>query len=109
MPVRPVDVTGRVIVRIDGALRGGTRDHLEIYLRGTPLDDGGVALEQSRVRMGAATPMYRGKVVGLRGSQLIAGLRSNAGRLRLVISLNIAGDGAVSGRVRGTEATNSSA
>ena len=109
MTVRPVDVNGRVTVRIDGALRGGTRDHLEIYLLGTPLEGGGVALQQSRVRMGAATPMYRGEVVGLRGSQLIAGLHSNAGRLRLVISLDIARDGAVRGRVRGTEVTNSSA
>jgi DMSO/TMAO reductase YedYZ heme-binding membrane subunit len=100
--VRPVDVSGRVTVRIDGALRGGTRDHLEIYLRGTPLDDGGVAMEQSRVRMGAATPMYRGEIVGLRGSQLVAALRSNAGPLRLVISLSLAGDGSVSGTVHGT-------
>lgn len=59
-------------------------------------------MEQSRVRMGAATPMYRGEIVGLRGSQLVAALRSNAGPLRLVISLSLAGDGSVSGTVHGT-------
>lgn len=104
LTLRPPDESGRVTVRIDGALRGGTKDHLEIYLWGLPLADGGVEMQQSRVRMGAATPLYQGQVVGLQGSQMVATVRSSARRLRLAISLNVGGDGLVSGSVRGTSA-----
>lgn len=103
--VQPEDESGRVTVRIDGALSGGTRDHLEIYLRGIPLADGGVQMEQSSVRMGTTTPLYRGEIVGLRGSQLVAALRSKSDRLRLAISLDILGNGSAGGTVRGTAMT----
>jgi hypothetical protein len=99
---RQADESGRVTIRIDGAMHGGTVDHLEIYLRGLPLENGGVELEQSRVRMGAETPLYQGEIVGLRGSDLVASVRSTTRSLRLVISLNLAGDGSVSGTVHGT-------
>jgi hypothetical protein len=102
--VQPVDEAGRVTIRIDGALRGATRDHLEIYLRGVPLEDGGVQMEQSRVRMGVATPVYQGEIVGLRGSRMVAALRSTSRRLRLAITLDLTGEGAVRGSVRGTGA-----
>jgi len=102
--VQPVDQSGRVTVRIDGALSGGTQDHLEIYLRGVPLQDGGVQMEQSRVRMGVARPLYQGEIVGLQGSRMIASLRSASERLRLAITLNLTDDGAASGSVRGTAA-----
>jgi hypothetical protein len=107
--VQPIDESGRVTIRIDGALRGGTRDHLEIYLRGLPLEGGGVQLEQSRVRMGTRTPLYQGEIVGLNGSRLIAALRSSVGRLRLDISLDLAPGGLVSGTVRGTGTARTSA
>jgi hypothetical protein len=100
--VEPVDQSGRVTVRIDGALRGGTRDHLEITIRGLPLEDGGVSMEQSRVRMGAATALYQGEIVALRGSELVATLRSGTQRVRLGIQLDLPGDGTVTGLVRGT-------
>lgn len=100
--VEPADESGRETIRIDGALHGGTADHLEIYLRGVPLDNGGVAMEQSRVRMGTATPLYQGEIVGLRGADLIATVRSTTRRLRLVISLNLGGHGSVRGTVHGT-------
>ena len=99
---QPVDTAGLVTIRIDGALQGETRDHLEIYLRGVPLQDGGVQMEQSRVRMGTTTPLYQGEIVGLRGSRLVAAVRSKTRRLRLTISLNLAGGGLVSGVVHGT-------
>jgi hypothetical protein len=105
--VQPVDEAGRVTIRIDGALSGGTRDHLEIYIRGLPLGGGGVQMEQSRVRMGIATPLYQGQIVGLRGSQLVAALRSKSDRLRLAIALDIRADGLASGSVRGTAANSS--
>jgi hypothetical protein len=107
--VQPIDEAGRVTVRIDGALHGGTGDHLEIYLRGVPLDDGGVAMEQSRVRMGRQTPLYHGEIVALRGAQLVAALRSPRQGVRLEITLNIAGDGVVSGRVHGSRLSRGSA
>lgn len=105
MDVQPVDAAGRVTIRIDGALRGGTRDHLEIYLQGVPLEDGGVAMERSRVRMGARTAVYHGEIVGLRGSQLVASLHSSRQDLRLAVALDLSrADGVVSGTVRGTKA-----
>ena len=99
---QPADTAGLVTIRIDGALQGETRDHLEIYLRGVPLQDGGVQMEQSRVRMGTTTPLYQGEIVGLRGSRLVAALQSKTRRLRLTISLNLADGGLVSGVVHGT-------
>jgi hypothetical protein len=102
LTVGPIDGTGRVTIRIDGALQGSTRDHLEILLRGTPLADGGVSMEQSRVRMGAETPLYEGEIVALRGSQLVADVHSVRQALRLGITLHLGSDGQVSGSVRGT-------
>lgn len=103
--VQPVDPAGRVTIRVDGALRGGTRDHLEIYLRGVPLEDGGVAMERSRVRMGAQTALYRGSIIGLRGPELVAMLHSPRQGVRLAIDLDLSrSDGIVNGRVVGTRA-----
>ena len=102
--VQPVDGAGRVTIRIDGALHGGTHDHLEIYLRGVPLADGGVALEQSRVRMGAETALYQGEIVALHGSELVALLHTDRHRqrLQLGIALDLTGGRLVTGSVRGT-------
>ena len=103
--VQPIDPSGRVTIRVDGALHGGTRDHLEIYLQGVPLDDGGVAMERSRVRMGAQSALYHGSIVGLRGSQLVAALHSRKQDVRLAIDLDLSrSDGIVSGHVVGTRA-----
>jgi len=107
--VQPVDGVGRVTIRIDGALRGGTHDHLEIYLRGVPLEDGGVAMEQSRVRMGAETALYQGEIVALHGSELVASLRSDRQRLQLGITLDLSGGRLVRGSVRGTSGGSASA
>jgi DMSO/TMAO reductase YedYZ heme-binding membrane subunit len=106
---QPVDAAGRITIRIDGALSGATHDHLEIYLRGVPLESGGVALEQSRVRMGAATALYRGEIVALRGSELIASLRSDRQQFRLGIALDLSQGTVVNGTVRGTAAQDVSA
>ena len=107
--VQPLDQTGRVTVRIDGALHGGTSDHLEIYLRGVPLEDGGVAMDQSRVRMGAETALYQGHIIALRGPQLVVALHSANRQLRLGITLNIMRGGLVSGSVHGTRIAGRSA
>ena len=102
LTVEPVDRAGRVTVRIDGALTGATNDHLEILLHGIPLDDGGVVMEQSRVRMGARTALYNGRITALRGTRLVAMLRSRQQRLRLAVDLRFSSDGTVLGNVRGT-------
>ena len=102
LTVDPMNDQGRVTVRIDGALSGATRDHLEILIHGIPLDDGGVAMEQSRVRMGTTTPLYHGEITSLSGSRLVAALRSTNQRLRVDVTLRIGRDGNVAGRVRGT-------
>jgi hypothetical protein len=102
LTVEPVNDRGRLTLRIDGALRGATRDHLEILIHGIPLENGGVAMEQSRVRMGAATALYRGEITSLDGSRLVAAVRSPRQRLRLGLDLQIGRDGSVVGQVRGT-------
>ncbi len=98
----PLNDAGLLTVRIDGALSGPTKDHLEILIHGVPLDDGGVAMEQSRVRMGTATPLYHGEITSLDGTRLVAALRSSHQRLRVAVALRIAQDGTVAGQVRGT-------
>ena len=102
LTIGPLNEQGRVTVRIDGALSGPTNDHLEILIHGIPLDEGGVAMEQSRVRMGTATSLYRGEIVSLSGNRLVAALRSAHQRLRVDLTLRIARDGSVAGQVRGT-------
>ena len=102
LTVEPVNDRGRLTVRIDGTLSGATKDHLEILIHGIPLEDGGVAMEQSRVRMGTTTPLYRGEITSLTGSRLVAAVRSPHQHLRLGLVLRISRDGSVVGRVRGT-------
>jgi hypothetical protein len=103
--VQPLNERGRLTVRIDGALSGATKDHLEILIHGVPLDDGGIAMEQSRVRMGMSTALYSGRVVALRGTHVVAAIQSRRQRLRLGMSLLIERDGRVRGSVRGTALT----
>ena len=103
LTVEPLNEQGRVTVRIDGALSGPTKDHLEILIHGIPLEDGGVAMEQSRVRMGKTTPLYRGEITSLSGNRVVAALRSAHQRLRVDLTLRIGRDGTVVGQLRGTE------
>jgi DMSO/TMAO reductase YedYZ heme-binding membrane subunit len=102
LTVDPVNGEGRITVRIDGALSGPTKDHLEILIHGIPLDDGGVAMEQSRVRMGTTTALYHGEITSLSGSRIVAALRSPDQRLRVAVTLRIGRDGSVVGRVHAT-------
>ena len=99
-----VNEQGRLTVRIDGALSGATKDHLEILIHGIPLEDGGVAMEQSRVRMGTTTPLYRGEITSLQGNRVVAALRSAHQRVQIDLTLRIGRDGSVVGQARGTAA-----
>ena len=102
LTIERVNEQGRLTVRIDGALSGATKDHLEILIHGIPLEDGGVAMEQSRVRMGTTTPLYRGEITSLHGTRVVAALRSAHQRLRIDLTLRIGRDGSVVGQVLGT-------
>ncbi len=101
LTVGPQNDKGRVTVRIDGALSGATKDHLEILIHGITLEDGGIAMEQSRVRMGTTRPFYRGEITSLSGNRLVAALRSTHQRLRVDLTLRIGRDGTVIGNVHG--------
>jgi hypothetical protein len=96
-----VNDVGLVTVRIHGALHGGTTDHLEILVHGSPLDGGGVAMQASRVFMGRSTALYSGQIVKLNGAQILATVASGSERLRLDIRLRFNGDGSADGTVRG--------
>jgi hypothetical protein len=102
LTAEPLDAAGRVTIRIDGALSGVTRDHLEILIRGVPLEDGGVAMEQSRVRMGTSTALYRGRITALQGPRLVAAVHSRRQTVMLGVRLRILDRGHVAGLVRGT-------
>ena len=102
LTAEPLDAEGRVTIRIDGALSGATSDHLEILIRGMPLEDGGVAMEQSRVQMGTSTPLYRGTITALQGSRLVVSLHSRRQSVMLGVRLRILDRGHVAGLVRGT-------
>jgi hypothetical protein len=93
---------GLVTVRIHGALRGGTRDPLEILVHGSPLNDGGVAMQASHVTLGASTALYTGRIVKLSGLRLVAAVSSSSEKLRLNILLHFGSDGSARGTVRGT-------
>jgi hypothetical protein len=99
--VSNADDGGYVTVRIHGAMRGGTADHLEILVHGVPLDDGGVEMQASHVAVGAATAFYTGRIVSLRGMRLVAAVSSTKERVRLDITLRLNADGSASGTVRG--------
>jgi len=100
--VTNTDQAGYVTVRIHGAMRGGTKDHLEILVHGIPLDDGGVEMQASHVTVGATTPLYTGTIVRLDGMRLVANVSSPSNRVRLEIALQLNADGSARGTVRGS-------
>ena len=105
LTVQPTDQSGRLTVRIDGALSGATKDHLEILIHGIPLSDGGVSMEQSRVRMGTTTALYTGTIIALSGTRIVMAMHSAHQRVLLGLTLRIAQNGQVSGVVAGAGTT----
>jgi hypothetical protein len=84
-----VGADGRVTVRLAMTMTGGAAGVLEVDLTGTPVDGGGVLLDTSVVTLGpAAQPtQYQGTVSSLRGTQIVATVRSSG---RPTLQLNIA-------------------
>ena len=82
---------------------------LRVVIDGTPLADGGVSMDRGAVRLGtaAAPAMYRGDVVSLDGTAVVAALRAADGtRIRLDMNFNVDGastnvSGTVTGRAGG--------
>ena len=75
---------------------------LHIVIDGTALNDGGVAMDGSSVRLGAGDPSraYRGQVTSLLGNDVVASLHDGAGdRMTLTMHLVDAGANTVSGTV----------
>jgi DMSO/TMAO reductase YedYZ heme-binding membrane subunit len=96
--------SGVVTVDIRGRTTGAARGLLWIRLRGEPVDDGGVAMTASGVRLGppAAPNLYVGSVRALAGSELRLGVHDASGR-HLLLDVTLQIDevaGTVSGSIR---------
>jgi hypothetical protein len=92
---------GLVAVKIATSFSGPPSGRLDIEIDGQPLGEGGVSLRSSHVTLhSTSTPaIYRGRIVALNGSRLVASVRSSDGRgLSLQVTLAVdSGAGTVSG------------
>ena len=92
---------GLVAVKIATSFSGPPAGRLDIEIDGQPLGEGGVSLSSSHVTLhGTSTAaVYRGRIVALNGSRLVASVRSSQGHglsLQVALAVN-AGAGTVSG------------
>ncbi len=87
---------GRVTIRLAMTMSGSATGVLDVELTGEPLQGGGVLLNSSQVTMGPSSQpsLYRGSIVGLRGTRIDASVQS-AGQptLQLVVDVQIAANG----------------
>jgi hypothetical protein len=101
--VSPPDQQGLISVTIRGGFSGAARGELEMVLTGQPIEGGGVSMTRSGVVMGSPTDptLYRGRVVRLEGSTVVASLTDASGSpLVASISLELQpGASAVGGHV----------
>ena len=83
--------SGLAVVGIRTSLRGGPKGTLGIRIKGQPLGDGGVQMQASRVTLGPPSEpsLYRGRLVQLRGSHLLASLSDGDHVVRLNAKLSI--------------------
>ncbi len=74
--------SGSATVDLAMRLSGGVSGAAEVVLRGTPLPSGGVSVQASRVTLGPLSDpsRYRGRVVQLEGTRLVADVHDSAGR-----------------------------
>jgi hypothetical protein len=106
------DATGRVTIRLSTALSGGASGSLTVELRGRPLESGGVYLDDGTVTLGSTSQpdLYRGRVVGLQGNEIIADVRGDSvPPLELSIRASVDHNaGQVAGSVRAVSASHAS-
>jgi Ferric reductase like transmembrane component len=92
---------GLVAVKIATSFSGPPAGRLDIEIDGRPVGEGGVSLGSSHVTLHSTSTaaVYRGRIVALNGSRLVASVRSSAGHsLSLQVNLAVnAGAGIVSG------------
>ena len=83
--------SGLAVVDIRTSLHGGPKGMLGIRIEGQPLGEGGVAMQASRVTLGPPNEpsLYRGRLIQLRGSHLMASLSDGHGIVRLNATLSI--------------------
>jgi sulfoxide reductase heme-binding subunit YedZ len=83
--------SGQVVVDIRTSLHGDASGILEVQIQGQPLGDGGVAMQASRVTLGPRSEpsLYRGRLIQLRGTRLVASLSDGRGVVQLDASLSI--------------------
>jgi hypothetical protein len=98
-----------VAVKIATSFSGPPAGRLDIEIDGRPVGEGGVSLGSSHVTL-RSTPtaaVYRGRIVALNGSRMVASVRSSEGHgLSLQVALAVdAGAGTVSGTLSAAPAT----
>jgi hypothetical protein len=92
---------GLVAVKIATSFSGPPAGRLDIEIDGQPVGEGGVSLGSSHVTLHSTSTaaVYRGRVVALNGSRLVASVRSSEGHglsLQVTLAVNT-GAGTVSG------------
>ncbi|HEY5261207.1 MAG TPA: ferric reductase-like transmembrane domain-containing protein [Solirubrobacteraceae bacterium] len=100
---------GLVAVKIATSFSGPPAGRLDIEIDGQPVGGGGVSLRSSHVTLrGTSTAAgYRGRIVALNGSRLVASVRSSEGQglsLQVTLAVNT-GAGTVSGTLSATPTT----
>jgi hypothetical protein len=100
---------GLVAVKIATSFSGPPAGRLDIEIDGQPVGGGGVSLRSSHVTLhSTSTPaIYRGRIVALNGSRLVASVRGNEGHglsLQVALAVNT-GAGTVSGTLAASPTT----
>jgi Ferric reductase like transmembrane component len=100
---------GLVAVKIATSFSGPPAGRLDIEIDGKPSGEGGVSLGSSHVtlRSTSTAAVYRGRIVALNGSRLVASVRSGEGHglsLQVALAVNT-GAGTVSGTLSAAPTT----
>ena len=70
---------GQVVLSLSGTLSNGATGSVDVELTGTPLSDGGVSMSSGMVTLSDGANSYRGAVVGLGASQVLADMPGPGG------------------------------
>jgi hypothetical protein len=70
---------GQVVLSLTGTLSNGATGSVDVELTGTPLSDGGVSMSSGTVALSDGANSYRGAVVGLGASQVVADMPGPGG------------------------------
>lgn len=73
------DAKGQVVLSLTGTLSNGATGSVDVELTGTPLSGGGVSMRSGTVTLSDGSNSYRGAVVGLGSSRVIADMPGPGG------------------------------